>query len=58
MFLDNFINRCVCITICVLVVLYCFFPRYEFLDKGHRADRISGKVESYSHEFYNKGWHE
>lgn len=55
--LKDFIIKCVVITLCVWLILYLFYPRYEFFDDTHRANKITGRVEYYSDRSFDKGWH-
>ncbi len=43
--LSSFIARCVVVTLCVCFVLEACTPKYVFLEKDVRCNRISGKVE-------------
>lgn len=54
--LDNFFTRCAFVTICVMMILSSYYPRYEFLDATHRVDTITGKSEFYSNHSYDRGW--
>jgi len=54
--LDDFIIRCVVVTLCIWFLLYNFYPQYEFIDSTHRVNKVSGKSEYYSTGSIDRGW--
>lgn len=56
--IKTFIKKSLIVTLCIGVLLYLFVPRYEFFDKTHRGDRISGKSEYYFSYAGTRKWRE
>lgn len=42
--MEKFIYKCVIITSCVAILLFCFYPKYERFDDNHKINKITGKV--------------
>lgn len=53
--MKDFIIKCCVVTLCVTWLLYLFFPRYEFTDATHVANRITGKIHYYTTSGYSTG---
>lgn len=58
MLLSDFFLRAIVVSFCISLVLYLFYPRYEFIDSNNRVDKVSGKSEYYSGHIATRGWHE
>jgi hypothetical protein len=56
--LDEFIKKLILITLCIWLLLYLFFPKYQFIDCEHRVNILNGKSEHYSNRSWDRGWHE
>lgn len=44
--MEKFIYKCAIITCCIALLLYFFYPRYEFVEPYSRFDKIKGIRES------------
>jgi hypothetical protein len=45
--MNRFIEKCIVVTICVAILLYFFYPRYEKIGDHYRFDKVKGIVESF-----------
>jgi hypothetical protein len=54
--LKNFVYKVAFTTFCVWIILYNFYPKYEFIDKEHRYNKITGSIYEYSNSSYMPAW--
>ncbi len=43
--MTNFILKCLVVTCCISFLMTFFYPKYQIIDKDHRVNTITGKVE-------------
>lgn len=54
--LSDFSKRCLMGTFCLALLMYFFYPKYEFLDSTHRVNKVTGSSEYYYKGSYPYGW--
>jgi hypothetical protein len=54
MHIKEFIIKVSFVTFCLGVLLYLFYPCYEFIDETHRVNTITGRVDYYESQYYYK----